>query len=304
MIKSKQIMSPPWIAYPEIERGSIGWRMGCGEDYLMKWGRWFDALDEEEQKEYQVLFPEPVTWKGYWHKEHEENLYTHKEFWLKLWRENGIPKYSIEQIKEMFLDKKKLNYTMFWGHQPAPDGSITKSCFSQWWKSEFRSGITTYCCMEQYMMAKKAELFGDEEICQQILQCSDPKKIKALGRKVRNFDETVWDEVKYSIVLNGNYHKFTQNPELRNFLLSTKDSIIAEASPYDGIWGIKMKQSDEDSLNPLKWRGQNLLGFALMEVRDEIRRVWKNVDMCQEINENLSCSNIHCSKFGNCYNMI
>lgn len=273
MLKGKGIMPPPWIAHPEIERGSIGWRMGSGEYYLMKWGSWFDALDEKEQKEYQELFPEPVTWNGYWCEESEENFYTHKA------------KYSIKWIKGLFLEKKELNYTMFWGHQPAPDGSITKSCFSQWWKSEFWSDFTQYCCMEQYMMAKKAELFGDEEIRQQILQCNEPKQIKALGRKVRNFDENVWDEVKYSIVLDGNYHKFTQNKELREFLLSTGDSIIAEASPYDGIWGIKMKQTDENILNPLKWKGENLLGFALMEVRDEIWRVWKNVDMCNVLSE-------------------
>lgn len=130
------------------------------------------------------------------------------------------------------------------------------------------------------MMAKKAELFGDKETCSQILNCSEPKKIKALGRKVKNFDETIWNKVKYSIVLNGNYFKFTQNPELREFLLDTGDSILAEASPYDGIWGIKMRDTDENIFNPLKWKGENLLGFALMEVRDEIRRVWKNADKC------------------------
>lgn len=280
MIKSKQIMPPPWIAYPEIEKGSIGWRMGYGEDYLKKHEKWFCALDEEDREEYQTLFPEPVTWKGNWWEGSTDKHYSDKKFWLELWRKKGRPKYPIKWIKELFLEKKELNYTMFWGHQPAPDGSITKSCFSQWWKSEFRSSITTYCCMEQYMMARKAELFGDEEIHQQILQCSAPKQIKALGRKVRNFDEEMWNEVKYSIVLNGNYRKFTQNKELREFLLSTGDSIIVEASPYDGIWGIKMKLTDENIQNPLKWKGENLLGFALMEVRDEIKRVWKNADMC------------------------
>lgn len=273
-------MPPPWIAYPEIEKGSIGWRMGYGEDYLKKHEKWFCALDEEDREEYQTLFPEPVTWKGNWWEGSTDKHYSDKKFWLELWRKKGRPKYSIKWIKELFLEKKELNYTMFWGHQPAPDGSITKSCFSQWWKSEFRSSITTYCCMEQYMMARKAELFGDEEIHQQILQCSAPKQIKALGRKVRNFDEEMWNEVKYSIVLNGNYRKFTQNKELREFLLSTGDSIIVEASPYDGIWGIKMKLTDENIQNPLKWKGENLLGFALMEVRDEIKRVWKNADMC------------------------
>ena len=283
MLRDKKILPPLWIAYPEYEQYSIAWRWGSGEAYVMKWGDWFDTLDEGEQKEYQELFPEPITWKGYWNDEEKDDYYHEGNFLVDFWRDKGMPKYSLEQIRKKFSAGEKMEYTMFWGHQPSPDGSITKSCFSQWWKADFDSVINTYCCMEQFMMANKALLFDHEEIHEKILQCSDPKKIKALGRKVKNFDEAVWNEVKYSIVLNGNYFKFSQNPKLRDFLLSTGDSIIVEASPYDGIWGIKMSQTDEHSLNPLKWRGENLLGFALMEVRDEIRRVWKNADMCENV---------------------
>lgn len=113
---------------------------------------------------------------------------------------------------------------------------------------------------------------------QQILSCSNPSKIKALGQKVRNFDEIVWSKAKYAIVLNGNYQKFSQNPHLKKFLLQTNDKILVEASPYDAIWGIKMDESDAGAHNPLKWRGQNLLGFALMEVRDALRKVYENED--------------------------
>lgn len=285
MLRDKRLMPPPWIAYPELERYSIGWRMGNGEDYIGKWGAWFEALTEEERRDYQGLFPEPVTWKGYWNDEFEEDCYQRNEFVIELWREKGSSKYTIEQMRNAFSEGESLKYTFFWGHQPSADGSITKSCLSQWWKEDFWSVAHIYCCMEQFMMANKAELFEDEEIREQILQCSDPKQIKALGRKIRNFDETVWNEVKYSIVLNGNYLKFVQNPALRDYLLSTGDSVLVEASPYDGIWGIKMGQTDKDILNPLKWRGENLLGFALMEVRDEIRRIWKNADMCEKVRD-------------------
>lgn len=285
MLRVKRIMPPPWIAFPELDRFSIGWRMGCGEGYIDKWGEWFQSLDEGEEEEYKELFPEPVMWKGYWNKEFESDCYERGEFIIELWREQGTPKYSVEQVRKEFSKGKVLKYILFWGHQPSSDGSITKSCFSQWWKSDFWSEANTCCCMEQFMMANKAELFGDEEIRERILQCSDPKQMKALGRKVRNFDETVWNEIKYSIVLNGNYLKFSQNAELRNFLLATGDSIIAEASPYDGIWGIKMREADENAFDPLKWRGENLLGFALMEVRDEIRRVWKNAYMCEVVDK-------------------
>jgi ribA/ribD-fused uncharacterized protein len=117
------------------------------------------------------------------------------------------------------------------------------------------------------------------------MRCRDPKEIKALGRKVKGFDETLWNKVKYSIVLNGNFLKFTQNPSLREFILSTGDDILVEASPYDAVWGIRMSANDENATNPMKWRGTNLLGFALMEVRDEIKRVWKNAELCEKVNK-------------------
>lgn len=145
---------------------------------------------------------------------------------------------------------------------------------------DFWSIADTYLCMEQYMMAAKAELFGDGKIRDQILKCSDPRQIKALGRKVRGFDQRVWDRFKYAIVLGGNWYKFSQNRDLREFLLSTGDSVLVEASPYDSIWGIRLSSSSPGAQDPMKWRGQNLLGFALMEVRDELRRVTQNEMLC------------------------
>ena len=88
---------------------------------------------------------------------------------------------------------------------------------------DFYTTADSYLYMEQYMMAAKAELFGDKEIRDQILKCNDQKQIKALGRKVRGFEQKVWDKFKYAIVLPGNWHKFSQNRELREFLLSTGD---------------------------------------------------------------------------------
>ena len=181
------------------------------------------------------------------------------------------PEFDLKKVREEFNSGKTQKFLFFWGHQPAKDGSITKSCFSQWWKSDFSENGEKYCCMEQYMMKKKSELFGDDEIVKEIMKSTDPKQIKALGRKVKNFDEKKWNEVKYSIVFNGNLLKFSQNIELKDFLLSTGNDIIVEASPYDKIWGIGMSSDDELVKNPTKWKGENLLGFALMEVRERIK---------------------------------
>ena len=124
-----------------------------------------------------------------------------------------------------------------------------------------------YNCTEQYMMAEKARVFGDDDIRQKMLACNDPKEIKALGRQVKNFDAETWRRVSLDVVVKGNLHKFRQNPELCQFLLDTGEKILVEASPYDTIWGIGMQESEAGVDNPENWKGTNFLGFALMEVR-------------------------------------
>ena len=135
--------------------------------------------------------------------------------------------------------------------------------------------------------AKKAECFGDKEALEEILSAKDPAQMKALGRQVRGFDAKVWDEIKFGVVLNASYLKFSQNAPLRDFLLQTGSKILVEASPVDKIWGIGMSAEDQNAHNPMKWRGQNLLGFALMRARDEIANVYKNVHLCDKNELNL-----------------
>lgn len=277
---SEKIMPPLWLAYPAIERYSIGWRMGSGEDYRYKFWDWMETLSKEEQEKYRGLFPEPATWRGWWENEDTCEALEQGRFCMPLWRPGGAPAYSRERLEQEAAGAETRDFCLFWGHRPSEDGGITQSCLSQWWMEEFWSVSHRYCCMEQYMMEKKAELFGDEEIRKQILETQTPDRIKGLGRKVRGFDQALWDRAKYSIVLNGNWCKFSQSRRLRDFLLSTGDSILAEASPYDTIWGIGLSADSPDARNLWKWRGQNLLGFALMEVRDELRRVTKNEGLC------------------------
>ena len=173
-------------------------------------------------------------------------------------------KYNIQNIAT------ENKFLFFWGHQPNKDGSISKTCFSQWWLSSFEVDKVIYKTAEHWMMAKKAELFKDHAILEKILQAKSPAEAKKFGREVKNYNETLWLAARFDIVKEGNYHKFSQNPELKSFLLNTKERVIVEASPVDAIWGIGMAGDHKDILNPEKWRGLNLLGFALMEVRDEL----------------------------------
>lgn len=180
--------------------------------------------------------------------------------------------YNIEQLRKAYIAGKTFKFVFFWGHTPPKDGGVDKSCFSQWWMSPFVIEGHEYSCVEQFMMSEKARLFGDGEMLDAILKAKHPKEMKAYGRAVRNFDNDIWDNECYGIVKRGNLAKFSQSPKLGEYLKSTKNRILVEASPRDRIWGIGMGQSNPDVENPLKWRGRNLLGFVLTEVRDELLR--------------------------------
>ena len=179
--------------------------------------------------------------------------------------------YTIEKLLKENRIRTKEDFVFFWGHRKGK--KIGKTCFSQWYEIDFDIDGHKYNCAEQYMMAQKAWIFRDIPILGKILDASDPKIIKQLGREVKNFDPKIWNEHKFEVVKKGNLAKFGQNEELKDFLLSTGDKIIVEASPYDKIWGIGLKDTTPGIENPANWKGENLLGFALMEVRDILLHV-------------------------------
>lgn len=177
-------------------------------------------------------------------------------------------KYSMDWLIDQYENGKPLKLLYFWGHTPKYNEEIGKHVFSQWYKAPFTIGTTVYKTSEHYMMAQKALLFKNQEIFSEIIACHKPSEVKELGREIKNFDDEIWNTYKYEIVKTGNIHKFNQNNELASFLISTGNHVIVEASPVDAIWGIGMSQDSPHIDNLYMWRGQNLLGFALMETRD------------------------------------
>ena len=152
-------------------------------------------------------------------------------------------------------------YTFFWQN---------RTPFSNWYPSIFTHNGIKFSRGEQYMMYRKAILFGDTNIAHAILLTGNPKEQKDLGRMVANYDDDTWAAQRVDIMVEGLYEKFNQNPKLREALLSTGDTILVEASPVDKIWGIGLAEDHPDATNPDKWRGQNLLGITLMRVRDKL----------------------------------
>jgi ribA/ribD-fused uncharacterized protein len=175
----------------------------------------------------------------------------------------------IENLRTRFNSGEKLKYIFFWGHQPGKS-SVTSSCFSQWYAAPFIIEELRYATAEHFMMAAKAALFGDEATRAKVLQAPNPGAAKALGRKVRGFDEATWIENRFSIVVKANEAKFSQNTKLGEYLKQTASRVLVEASPVDRIWGVGLAANDERANNPNLWRGLNLLGFALMQVRERL----------------------------------
>lgn len=147
--------------------------------------------------------------------------------------------------------------------------------FSQFYEASFSASykgkMVEFTCAEQFMMFAKALTFKDEETINKIIgHPYDPKFYKAMGRKVKHYDNVVWGKVRSFYVTQGNILKFNQNPELKAKLLATNESVLVEASPYDGIWGVGLSATDERIKNPKNWKGTNLLGFALMSAREQL----------------------------------
>ncbi len=202
--------APRWLVYPELSVGTIGWRMGYGEDY---------ALNEPRRdREFSRLFPQPRNWSVNLRKS------TLKRFSLLgfIWNPDGKPKYS--RISE---DALEVNDFI----TPYDEGI-------------FRNDAEFYDTIEMAITKSKAHMFGyyGEEVDEEEL-------------------ERDWEALKYTVCLNACYYRFMENERLKKWLLDTGERCLVYAS--DDEWGGE----------------ENLFGFALMEIRDEIRRLYANADL-------------------------
>ncbi|MFD4254482.1 NADAR family protein [Amycolatopsis thermoflava] len=162
---------------------------------------------------------------------------------------------------------ERVEYLFFWGHRPEPDGSAGRGCLSQWWPARFVADGREFATAEHYMMWRKALLFDDAAVAEEVLRAPHPGRAKELGRQVAGFEPARWEVSRYDIVVAGSVAKFGQNPELGRFLVGTGSQVLVEASPVDAIWGIGVAADDPCAGEPERWPGLNLLGFALMDAR-------------------------------------
>jgi len=176
----------------------------------------------------------------------------------------------LRHYRARIRDGQNFTYLPFYGHTAEP-GRITNAVYSQFYPVEFQIDSVSYRWAEQWMMAAKARLFGDQEALAAILRADEPFACKKIGRTVRNYDDGQWNAARFDLVVAGNIAKFSQSQPLREHLLGSDDAILVEAAPRDKIWGIGLGRENPAVHDPLRWRGRNLLGFALVKVRAVLR---------------------------------
>lgn len=176
-----------------------------------------------------------------------------------------------EALIEHMTGGGSVAFLFFWGHTPRREGPLDASCLSQWFPRAFEHEGVRYRTAEHFMMAAKARHFDDSAALARVLEAATPAEAKAIGRQVVGYDDEAWERVRWQTVVEGSVAKFGAHEDLRAFLLGSGDRVLVEASPRDRVWGIGMGASHPDARAPERWRGRNLLGFALMEARARLR---------------------------------
>ena len=155
---------------------------------------------------------------------------------------------------------------VFFRHPGEPGGWM-----SNWFLSPFTVDGTAFSSMEQYIMYRKCRLFGDDAHAAAVMQTDEPGEQRAIGRQAEGYQETVWAGIRQAVAFRGLYAKFSQNEVLKELLLGTGDAIIVECVGIDTVWSCGYWLENDARLDLSRWRGQNILGFALMEVRNALR---------------------------------
>lgn len=143
---------------------------------------------------------------------------------------------------------------------------------SNWYMSDFIEDGRLYTSVEQYLMYGKAVVFKDEEMQQAILATHDVAKVKQYGRQVKGYNETVWNGLRQLVLYRGLWMKFSQNEELKQLLIDTGNDMLVECARTDKIFACGISIKDPMRFDMSKWTGKNLLGFALMDLRDQLKK--------------------------------
>lgn len=289
----EHIMPPLWLRFPKTERHSSDWLSDDLDAYVKQFNQWYATLTVEARQKYQNMFPEPKVWHGYYalwdnqlgNDEIAFQPYQKPEHWqnaITLWSDLATAKYDLAVFQKQIELGKHFRYFYF-DERLLDDmhGNQTPAYFSPHFFTPISDYHADYANLDQYIVGQKMAIFepkDGESIRDKIALLRTAEDVQRANEKIKNFNQAIWNIHEYSVLLNGNYQKFHQNEKLRDLLLATHHQILVYATD-DLHLGVGLHQGEQQILDPLQWRGKNLLGFALMEVRDELARVWQFADI-------------------------
>lgn len=279
-LTKRNTLPPPWLAMKKVYKMTTMSSPNYDQGYGLTFNPWFNSLSWPDKNKYYRMFPEPAPWHGwYMNFPFDDSTLWYNHFGMFSWEAAGLLTYCRRWLKLEYQANRK-HKLLFFNNNQSSKKELTKACLSQRYQYTFYGHDHEFTSAEHYMMFCKAELFGDYEASEKILKAKGIEEIFQLGRNVQGFKQDIWDKFKYNMVLNNNWLKFEPNPELLSFLLSTGETVLVNACKDDVIWGIGLTASDPDAKDPMKWRGYNLLGFALTQIREHIKWVTENEDKC------------------------
>jgi len=286
LIREKALMPPPFLAFPAYGRYSMGWRMGSGEGYVMRFGAWLKRFCEEDQRIYKSLFPAPITLFGYWSDDHGRSEfpeeYEHGKLCSYRWSLTGSTKYDMKWLENALKTEKTLRFRFFengipYGRRSVDPCSIwarspfTPTCFPQEEGMSSAADALIYC---------KALFTGKAVLIRQTRErLGDPDGIRAMAKKLAPYTDEEWKRIFPDILALSQYFKFSVNDDFRNFLLSSEEDVFFCMDPDDPVLGCRIDTDPATGAQAIV--GENLLGFAIMNVREEIRKIYGNLSLCE-----------------------
>ena len=285
-IKEKTLMPPPFLEFSTYGRYSMGWRMGMGEGYVMKFGAWLKRFCREDQAVYKNLFPAPITLFDYWDNDFDKmefpEEYEHGELFSYRWSLTGSTKYDMAWFRKAIGEKGTHRFHFF--ENSIAYGKKEADPFSIWTYSPFvppcfPEGESMACAAD--FLAYCAVLYtGRKGLIQSFWKnCGNPEALKSMGPKISRYTDVEWKKIFPEILALSQYFKFSQNSALRERLIASDDEIFLCMDSEDLLLGCRIVT--DPNTGEQKIIGENLLGFAIMNARDEIRKIYGNLPLCE-----------------------
>ena len=283
LIKERRLMPPLWMAYPNVCQYSMNWRMGSGEGYADRFREWLHSFSEEDRAVLRKMFPTPVGWCGWWLPVEEfvddPTFYEKGKLFTGYWEPTGQNKYCADWLNQRLREGEALNTVSY------PSDAASGVLATGWLRKRFDAPAgdpeMSFYSVMGYVLRCQSLYFDDSTPSDVYFDVTDkPERWRSLMPRVESITDAEWERILPGLLSLGFYYQITQNKELLDVALSSRDtSVYIVDDPDDRIF---CGRRSEDGY---RLAGQNRLGFALMNAREEVYKIYKNAWACEKFED-------------------